>query len=161
MEARIMNPTPTASKRTARTTVPVWQQRLNHHTRGDQISAPGAARPLATPMNSRGRTHVRQSVQSTSTQPPQPSPRRRQASHLQPYGALKHQASKRQEKNPNRVFCCCSNLSESSALRTNKSESRGGRRLAPSHPSPRWRRGSATGTKPSQLSPRRRQAFFF
>ena len=30
------------------TTVPVWQQRLNHHTRGDQISAPGAARPLAT-----------------------------------------------------------------------------------------------------------------
>ena len=156
MEARIMNPTPTASKRTARTTVPVWQQRLNHHTRGDQTSAPGAARPLATPMNSRGRTHVRQSVQSTSTQPPQPSPRRRQASHLQPYGALKHQASKRQEKNPNRVFCCCSDLSESSALRTNKSESRGGRRLAPSHPSPRWRRGSATGTKPSQLSPRRR-----
>ena len=132
LEARIMNPTPTASKRTARTTVPVWQQRLNHHTRGDQPSAPGAARPLATPMNSRGRTHVRQSVQSTSTQPPQPSPRRRQASHLQPYGALKHQASKRQEKNPNRVFCCCSNLSESSALRTNKSESRGGRRLAPS-----------------------------
>ena len=75
LEARIMNPTPTASKRTARTTVPVWQQRLNHHTRGDQTSAPGAARPLATPMNSRGRTHVRQSVQSTSTQPPHPPPR--------------------------------------------------------------------------------------
>ena len=59
--SRIASPYPSV-RRTTCTTVPVWQQRLNHHTRGDQISAPGAARPLATPTNSRGRTHVRQSV---------------------------------------------------------------------------------------------------
>ena len=39
LAARITNPYPSVGG-TASTTVPVWQQRLNHHTRGDQNLRP-------------------------------------------------------------------------------------------------------------------------